>query len=115
MRECRAARVAEAEQLRGLVEGLAGGVVDGFAEQRVVADASTAMSWVWPPETSSATKGNPARLGQQRRKQMAFEVMNADDRLSQRRTQAGGDAGADQQRARQPGPWVYGDRVDVVQ
>ena len=37
-RQRRAAGIAEAEQLGRLVEGLAGGVVDGLAEQRVAAD-----------------------------------------------------------------------------
>ena len=58
-RQRRAAGIAEAEQLRRLVERLAGGVVDGVAEQRVAADVGRrCSSCVWPPETSSATKGN---------------------------------------------------------
>jgi hypothetical protein len=38
-RHGRAARVAQAEELRGLVEGFAGGIVQGFAEQCVATDA----------------------------------------------------------------------------
>ena len=81
-RERGPAGVAQAEQLRGLVERLAGGVVD--ASRRAACSRrhrATRMSWVWPPETSSATNGNAgARIGQQRRKQMAFEVVDADHR-----------------------------------
>jgi hypothetical protein len=37
--QCRATRVAEAEQFRGLVERLADGIVAGVAEQSVAAQA----------------------------------------------------------------------------
>ena len=62
LRERRSARIGQAEQLRGLVERLAGGVVERVAEQPVVARRpSTSNSWLWPPDTSSATNGNAGR------------------------------------------------------
>ena len=47
-----AAGLAEAEELRHLVEGLARGVVDGAAEAGEGSGPSTARNWQWPPETS---------------------------------------------------------------
>ena len=52
-----AARIAEAEQLADLVERLAGGVVARGAEELGCPGASTRISAVCPPETSSARCG----------------------------------------------------------
>jgi hypothetical protein len=56
--DSRPAGVRQPEQLGALVEGLAGRIVQRFAEQFVVAHAGTRINCVWPPETSSATNGN---------------------------------------------------------
>jgi hypothetical protein len=72
------------------------------------------MSWVWPPDTSRATKGNSGRrIGQQGRKQMAFQVMHADGRNAESRRQRIGEAGADQERTCQTRPLGIGDAVQI--
>jgi hypothetical protein len=105
-RQRRPARIAQAQQLGALVEGLAGGVVDGLAQQLVVPTPSTRINCVWPPDTSSATKGNSGRVGEEGRQQMPLEVVHAQRRLAQRRRQRHRHAGTHQQRAGQPGPRV---------
>ena len=79
-RQRRSARIRQAEKLRRLVERFAGGVVVRVAQQPVLARRPlTSKSWLWPPETSSATNGNAGRgVAQQRRQQVAFEVMDAE-------------------------------------
>jgi hypothetical protein len=76
--QLRPAGIRQAHQLGGLVEGLAGGVVQGFAQQPVAPMASTATSWVCPPDTSRATNGACGRVVlHQRGQQVAFHVVHA--------------------------------------
>ena len=56
-RQRRPARIRQAHQLGGLVEGLAGGVVEGVAEQAVAADRGDLDQHECPPDTSRATYG----------------------------------------------------------
>jgi hypothetical protein len=110
----RPAGVAEAEQLGGLVEGLAGRVVERLAEQFVLADAvATRINCVWPPETSRATNGKAAdrptagaRAGGLRDDAPAAPAPRAP-------CQRLGEAGADQQGAGQARSGRVGDGVDV--
>ena len=103
-RECRSARVAQAEELRGLVEGLAGRVVLRLTEEAVAAHA------VHPHQLSVAArneKGDEGKCGppsgEQRRKQVAFQVMDSKYRNRQRFSERVGEGSADQQGAGEPG------------
>ena len=70
---------------------------------------------MWPPETSKATNGKRRRIGrEERRQQVALEVVDAERRLAERRSQRAGDTGADQQRAGQARAARVGDDVDVA-
>ena len=89
LRERRAARIGQAEQLRRLVERLAGRVVLRVAEQPVAPDAVDVeeLAVAARHEQRDERKRRP-RLGEQRRQQMAFEVMDADRRLAAARSRA---------------------------
>ena len=63
--DLRSAGIAEAQQLRGLVEGLADGVVDGGAEQRVIADATHRH------DLGVAAGGEEQAIGKRRRRRSA--------------------------------------------
>jgi hypothetical protein len=62
-RQRRPPGVAETQQLCGLVEGLAGGVVERFAEQFVIADPRHAHQLRMPAryQQRDEAKGMPAR------------------------------------------------------
>ena len=110
----RPAGIAQAQQLRALVESFACGVVEGLAEQRVVADAADAHELGVAARDEQRDERKLRRgIGQQRREQMAFEVVHADRRHAQRVGEAVGGARADQQRAGEPGPFGVGDGADV--
>ena len=97
------------------VEGLAGGVVDGLAEQLVKRPTlSTRMSWVWPPETSSAMKGNRADRRSGRATADGRRWCTLSVGLFKGGSDRAGDAGADQQRAGQSRPRV-GNQIDRVE
>src|SRR6201999_3387562 len=112
----RAAGIAETEQARRLVEGLAGGVVEGLAEQLValvVADRG---------EQGVAAGGDEAEEGRLERLRLeevggdvALQVVDRDQRQAARGGGRLRGRDADQQRADQPRPGGRGDRVDVVQ
>src|SRR4029453_17441032 len=55
------------------------------------------------------------RIGEQRRQQMAFEMMNAYDRLAEREAERASHRGADQQRAGKSGAFRVRDAVEVSQ
>ena len=102
LRQRRAAGIAQAEELGGLVEGLARGVVLRLAEQRVAADAVDPHELGVAAGDQQRDERKGGRLGrQQGRQQVAFEVVDADRRDAQRRRQAVGEGGADQQGAGQ--------------
>ena len=99
--------------MRGLVEGFAGGIVERFAEQRVAADAGDAHQLRVPARDQQRDEREIGRIGrQQRRQQVAFEMMHADRRHAEREGQRRADAGADQQRAGESGALGVGDGVD---
>ena len=103
-RQCRPAGVAQAEQLGGLVEGLAGRVVDGFAQQLVAAHAIDAHQLRVAAADQQGDEGKFGWIGaEEGRQQVPLQVVHAQHRLAQRRTQRAGHAGAHQQRTRQAG------------
>ncbi len=111
----RAARIPQSEQLGGLVERLAGGVVDCLAQHLVAPHA------VHPHQLRVAA-GHQQRderelrwIGrQERRHQVAFQVVHAQRRLAERGRQRARDARAHQERAGQAGPARERDDVDVA-
>jgi len=113
-RERGTAGIRQAEELRGLVERLARRVVQRVAEQAVGADARDIEELAVPPghEQRHERKVGP-RLGEQRGQEMPFEMMNADHGLAERDAQRVGNAGADEQRAREAGPLRVRDAVEV--
>ena len=113
----RAARIAEPEQARRLVERLAGGVVERLAEHLVASRARvTPASSVWPPLAIRQRNGGSSGSGS--RKLAATwpcRWSTPTQRLAGRRGERLGRADADQQRADQARAAGDRDRVDVVE
>jgi hypothetical protein len=80
--DLRPARIAEAEQLGGLVEGLADGVVDGGAEQRVFADAAHRHDLGVAAGGEEQAIGKRRAFDQPRGERMRFEVIDRHQRLA---------------------------------
>ena len=97
----RPAGVAEAEQLRGLVEGLAGGVVERIAEDLVAPEApTTSRAACARPRPAAPRTGSRGRVRlEQRGQQMPLQVMHAERRARQGIGETAGDGAPDQQRA----------------
>ena len=123
--DARAARIAEAEQLGGLVERLAGRVVARVAP-------SSRMSRRGEAHVDAVKRGVPARHQEpderQRRRrrdvavttqidseQVPDEVIDADQRFAARPGEAFREPEADEERAREAGPRGHGDAVDVAE
>ena len=110
--DLRPARIAEAEQLRGLVEGLADGVVDGGAEPHVVADAAHRDDLGVPAGGEEQAIGKRRAVGQPRGQRMRFQVVDRDQRLvADERDRLGGGQ-ADDDAADQAGAGRGGDAVE---
>jgi hypothetical protein len=107
---------ALAQQLGALVEGLARRVVDGLAQQRVLAHVGHVHELRVSTRHQQRNEGKRRRVvGQKGRQEVAFEVMNAQRRPPQRHAQRHCHPGAHQQRAGQPGPARVGHEVDLMQ
>ncbi len=102
--ELRPTRIRQAEQLGRLVEGLARGIVPGFAERGVAADPLhfDELGVAARHQQRHVRERRRLRL-QQRREQMPFEVMDADRRLAPGVGEAPSERGAGQQCADQAG------------
>ncbi|OIQ78955.1 beta-galactosidase YesZ [mine drainage metagenome] len=115
-RKLGAAGVAQAEQLGRFVEGLAGGVVDRLAEHPVAPQGGDVEQHRVPARHEQRNEGEiQRRVRQQRRQQMTFEVVHAQQRPVGGQRQRRGQPGTDQQRAGQTGTLRVGDHVDVAQ
>ncbi|MCY1532759.1 hypothetical protein D9M68_680480 [compost metagenome] len=116
LREPGAAGVRQAHELGALVEGLAGRVVDGLAEQFVAAHAVDPHQLRVAARHQQRHERKFGRVGaQERRQQMPFEVMHPQHRLAQRHAERAGHAGAHEQRAGQAGPARVGHHVELGQ
>ena len=114
--QVRTAGIRQAHQLGRLVEGLAGRVVDGFAEQLVTTDPVHAHQLRMAARHQQRDKRKLGRVGAEKwRQQVAFQVMHAHCRLAQRGGQRAGHAGTDQQRARQARAARVGHHIDIGQ
>ena len=111
-----AAGIGQAEQFGGFVERLAGSIVKRFAEQRIVADARDAheLRVAAGNEQGDERKGRRSRR-EQRREQVAFKMMDGNDRHAQGGGQPFGKSDADEQGARQSRPLRIGNGGDFVQ
>ena len=115
-RQRRPTGVTQAEQLGALVEGLAGGVVDGLAQHRVAPHAIDTHQLRVSARDEQRDERELRRIGrQERRQQVPFQVVHAQRRLAQRGRQGHRHAGTDQQRTGQPRPARVGHQVDVLQ
>ncbi|MCY1443021.1 hypothetical protein D9M71_594160 [compost metagenome] len=113
--DLRASGVTEADQLGGLVEGFAGGIVHRFAKQRVAADAIHPYQLGMAAGNQQGDEGELRRLlFQHGRQQMTFHMMHAERRHPPGEGQGLGTGGAHQQRAHQAGAGGIGDAVDVL-
>ena len=76
----RAARVRQAEQFGGFIEGFARCVVHAFAQQHIIAYAAHGHKLRVAARYQQGDEGEGGFVGcQQRRKQVAFEVVDGDD------------------------------------
>ena len=117
----RSARVAEAEQPPDLVEGLAGGIVDGLAEQpigQVVAHLGEEGVAAGHDERDERERRfgvlGFVRVEQPRRVDVPFEVVHPDQRLVVDPGEGLREVDANEQRSGEPGPVRDGHRLDVV-
>ena len=84
----RAAGIGQAEQLCGLVERLAGGVVDGRRQPPVIADAAHFEQLAMAAGDEQQQIGKvEVRIGKPRAERMAFEVIDREQRLARRQRQ----------------------------
>ena len=103
--DLRPARIAEAEELGDLVEGLADGVVDGGAEADVIADAAHRDELRVPARDEEEQIGEADAVGEPRRQRMALEVVDGEQRLAgDERQRLGGGQPDDARRRSAPGP-----------
>jgi hypothetical protein len=115
-RQGRPARVAEAHQLGGFVEGLARGVVDGLAQDGVAPHPVHPHQLGVSARDKQRDKREFRRVrAQEWRQQVALQVVHAQHWPLQRCAQRAGHARSDQQRAGQPRPPRESDHVHVRQ
>jgi len=113
-RQRRAAGIRQPHQLGGLVERLAGGVVQGVAENAVLTDAGHLHQHRMAAGNQQRHERRLGRIGfQQRRQQVAFHVVHADRRHAQRPGHRPRRRGTHQQRARQTRTGGIGDAAEI--
>ena len=113
LRQLRPARVRQTEHFGGFVEGFTGSVIHAFPQQPVLPHAIDAHELGVAAGDQQRHKGKRGRrLGQQRREQMTFEVMDGNGRFAQRAGVGVGKRCAHQQRPRQPGAGGVGDGIE---
>ena len=112
----RAAGIAEAEDLGGLVEGFAQRIVDRRGEAAVAADAFDLQQLAMPARDEQQQVGIGERgVGQPRRQRVAFQVIDRDQRLAAGHRQRLAGHQTDHHPADQPRPGGGGDAVNVPQ
>ena len=108
----RAARIAEAEQLCGLVEGFADRVVDRTAEPQIIADAAHAEDLGVAAGGEKQAIGKGHGVGEPRRERVRFQMIDRDQRLVVGQRDRLGRGQADDDAADQAGPGRGGDAVE---
>jgi hypothetical protein len=103
-------------QLRGLVEGLARGVVTGLSQQAVPAPRLDVHEQRVPTRDEQRGEGRRrVAMFEGGREEMPFHVMHADHRLAERLGERLRVAHADEQRAHESRCVRHRDRVDLVE
>ncbi len=108
----RAAGIAEAEELRGLVEGLADRVVDGAAEAQIIADATHGEDLGVAAGREKQAIGKRRGVGEPRRERVRLQVIHRDQRLVVGERDGLGRGQADNDAADQARPGRGGDAVE---
>ena len=112
----RTARIAEPEQLGGLVESLAQRIVDRGREAAIFAHPLDQQQLAMPARDEQQQIGEfERRIGQPRAQRVAFEVVDREQRLPARHRQRLGAHQADHHPADQAGPRGRGDRIALVE
>ena len=112
----RPAGIAEPENLRGLVEGLAQRIVDGGGKAAVLSHALDAENLAMPArnQQQQVGKGEP-RIREAGRKRVAFQMVDRQQRLARRHRERLGAHQPDHHPADQPGAGGGGDGVEVIE
>ena len=113
--ECRAAGIAEFEQLGRLVEGFADGVVDGAAKAVIDADILCDHQLAVAAGDQQQEVGKVDCVGQPRGQGMPFEVVDGDKRFGVRRGDRLGGHHADDDAADQSRAACRGDAVEIAE
>ncbi len=108
----RPARIAEAEELCGLVESLADGVIDRAAEAHIIADAAHGEDLGVPAGGEKQAIGKRRRVGEPRGERMALQMIDRDQRLVVGERDGLGRGQADDDAADQAGPGGGGDAIE---
>jgi len=114
LRELRAARIRQPQELGALVEGLPGRIVAAGAQHAVATHAGRLDQQRVPAGHQQRQVRERRRIRfQERRQQMSFEVMHADRRHAPRVGEAARQRGAGKQRADEAGACGVGDPVEL--
>ena len=112
----RAAGIAEAQDLGGLVEGFAQRIVDRGGKAAVLPDAFDGEDLAMPARYQQQEIGkSEIAVGQPGGKRVAFEVVDREQRLVRSHRQCLGADQPDHHPADQPGTRGRGNRVDIVE
>ena len=111
--DLRPTRIAEADKLRGLVEGLTDGIVPRRPEPHIIADAAHRDDLGVPPGGEEQAIGKRRAVGEPRRKRMRLEVIDGEERRLAHERNRLRRGEADDDAADQPGAGRRRDAVDV--
>ena len=114
--DVRPAGKAQAQQLRGLVERLARGIVDRRRDPAIAADALDQQQLAMPARHQQQQIGKgEVRIGQPRAERMPLQMIDRDERLARRMRQRLAGDEPHHHAADQPRPCRRRDRIDLIQ
>ena len=88
--------IAEAEEFGGFVEGLAGGVVEGASEELVIPEAFDIQKQSMPAANDERGMGRDGVASEERREQVALDVVHGEEGFGRAEGQAFGQRGSDE-------------------
>ena len=107
--------IAQAQQLGGLVEGFAGRIVYGLAQQLVAPDGLHPHQLGMPARHKQGHEGKRGRIcRQERRQQVALQMVHGQRRPTERLAQRRGEPRAHEQGTGQTRPLGESDHVDLA-
>lgn len=109
----RAARIAEAEKLGGLVERFAERIVNGRRVTPIAAEPLDEQDLAVATRNEKQHIGKADPVGQARCQRVAFQMIDGDERLVMNQRQRLGRGGADDQAARQARSAGRGDAIEI--